>query len=637
MGSIYGVVFKEGKLADQNLADKISRISSWWKPDSSFDYTKDNVILGQENLHAHPTVLLEASSVFNHPSNYKIISDARIDNREVLLEELQLDQNTSNSQLILELFIKYGYATPSKLIGAFSFAIWHPNKKQLFCARDHLGVKPMNYYWDKGLFLFATQLKCILAFEEVDKTPDWRNMLNKISGMGVPPNSTAYLSIKKLPPAHFLLLKDGQLQIKSYWSLDVTQRTSFKNDDEYISRFKELFDQAVEDRMDTIGMLGSHLSGGLDSTGVSGVVHELSKKRNVDCLYFSYNVEEKYLDGQRIFEENALAYDFVKMHKLEKQFINVHQHVHRSFQEMVEHESQSCDALSRSNNVNTEYEMQYAAKEHNTKVILSGFLGDELITSFCRPYYLEYFSQGKWIKYFLKKMKSRHGVNQKMKGFGGAILSSVNEQWATKIGAYYNERRVANSKYALNSKFLNQAYFNSENGFAEMLKVKYYPMAHRGFPTSLRTYQRNHITRAHTSRRMESENLSGLRHGVEYRYPMADIRVVQYVLSLPMEQKISEEMSRRVFRLALKDRIPDSIRLRDVKNAGSLKPMLHLYERNFGNSPWELLKLFEDVGCAPFLNPSAIKKHLNNKERSPLGVYNWMVLAQLGYENKMKY
>ena len=69
MGSIYGVVFKEGKLANQNLADKISRISSWWKPDSSFDYTKDNVILGQENLHAHPTVLLEASSVFDHPSS----------------------------------------------------------------------------------------------------------------------------------------------------------------------------------------------------------------------------------------------------------------------------------------------------------------------------------------------------------------------------------------------------------------------------------------------------------------------------------------------------------------------------------------------------------------------------------------
>ena len=637
MGSIYGAVLEEGRKVNPEMAQVLSSISSWWNPDSSHDFMHQNILLCQENLHSHDKVLLESQEIFKHPSSLKIVSDTRIDNRDELLKELNLSRDISNSELILELFLKYRHDCPSKLIGAFSFAIWDVSRKYLFCARDQMGVKPLNYYWRRDFFIFSTQKKCILSFDEVEKTPDWRNIMNCISRIEVPPNSTHYLNIKILPPAHYLIFENGELKINRYWSLNTSKRTSFKNDADYVDYFKEIFSRAIADRMDVNGILGTHLSGGLDSSGISGFVHQHSKKHDSQSLYYSYNVEKKYLEDQKAFRENALAYDFIKYHNIESQFINVHKHVLRPYDKMIEDETQSCDGLSRSNNVNTEYEMQHAAKQHGTKVILSGFPGDELITSFCRPYYLEYFSEGKWFKYFTKKMNSRHGNKEKFKAFGGALIASLNNNLANHIGSYYNEKRTINSQYVGTSNFLNKAYFDDDSLFADIKKVKHYSNVHNGFPTSLREYQKNHVCRPHTSRRIESENLAGLRWGLEYRYPMADIRVLQYVLSIPMEQKITPDMSRSIFRRSAKGYMPDSIRLRDVKNAGSLKPMVQIYKRNFRGSAWNLWQKYEKEHSAPFLNPKAIKIQLNTKEKSPMGIFNWLVFAQLGFEKKLDF
>lgn len=637
MSSIHGVVLKEGKNISPKLTKDLSDESAWWNPDTTFEYLNNNVLISQQNLHAHSQVLLESQNIFRHPSNLKIVSDARIDNRAPLLKELKLSEETSNSQLIVELYSKYGYDTPSKLIGAFSFIIWDPLEKVLFCARDQMGVKPLNYYATADLFIVATQKKSILYFDEVEKSPNWRNIFNSISGMGIPPNSTQFQNIFLLPPAHYLTYKNGEIQISRYWELDTSKRITYKSEQDYIDRFKEIFSLAIEDRMDALGTLGAHLSGGLDSSGISGFTHELAKKKRSDILYFSYNVEKKHFKNQKILQENALAFDFIKYHNIDKQFVNVHKPIQRTYAEMVENEALFCDGFSTTNNVNTEFEMQHAAKAHHTKVILSGFPGDELVTSFCRPYYLEYFNRGQWFKYFTKEMNSRHGNKEKFRAFGGAILSALNENITTKLGAYYYYKKGANRNYAGTSTYLNKEYFLENAQRSKYSQMKTYPMVHDGFPKSLRVYQKNHVCRPHTSKRIESENLSALAFGLEYRYPMTDIRVLQYMLSIPMEEKISTDMSRKTFRLATKGHIPDSIRLRDDKNSGSLKAMLHIYDKKYGRSPWDLWAKYETAKCAPFLNPKAIKMLFKDREKNPVGIIRFMILAQLGYEKKMDF
>lgn len=637
MGSIHAAICKEGIAINSKLANYVNAQTAWWNPDASLTFHEKNVLLNQQNLNVHSKVHLEHSSIFSHPSNLKIVSDARIDNRSDLIKEMHLEEHISNSQLILELFLKFAFDTPAKLIGAFSFIIWDPVKKILFCARDQMGIKPLNYYFENGLFIIATQKKSILCFEEVDKTPNWRNIFNGQSGMGIPPHSTNYQKISVLPPAHFLMYQEGELQIKRYWELDTSKRITFKHESDYVDRFRELFSLAIKDRMDATGRLGTHLSGGLDSSGISGIVHSLSKNQEQEALYFSYGFEKKHFKGQKILLENSLAFDFIDYHDIGDNFINVHKHVQRSYAEMVEEECLFCDGFSKSNNVNTEYEIQHAAKEHGANVILSGFPGDELVSSFCRPYYLEYFERRQWIKYFTKKMRSRHEKKEKIRAFGGAVFSSINKSLTNKIAAYYYNKKGANKGYFGSNNYFNRDYFDKFDKEGSLNEIVTFPMVHFGFPTSLREYQKNHICRPHTSRRIASENLTGLNFGLEYRYPMTDIRVLQFLLAIPMEQKIAPTMTRKIFRLGTKGYIPDSIRLREDKSSGSLKPMLHFYNRKFGRSPLDLWEKYEKAECAPFLKAKAVRKYFNNKENDPRGLMRFMILAQLGYDKKMQF
>ncbi len=637
MGSIHAVINKEGTVINSKTVHFVNTQSGWWNPDSSLEFHQKNVLLVQQNLHTHAKVHLESSSIFSHPSKLKIVSDTRLDNRQDLLKEMKLDEQVSNSFLILELFLKYAFDTPAKLIGAFSFIIWDPQKKMLFCARDHMGIKPLNYHFENDLFIIASQKKSILCFDEVDKTANWRNIFNSQSGMGIPPNSTNYLKISVLPPAHFLVFKEGEVLIKRYWELDITKRITLGNEGDYVERFKELFTLAIKDRMDTTANLGTHLSGGLDSSGISGIARSLNKDFAQEVLHFSYGFEKEKFTGQKLLIENSLAFDFVNYHNIEDNFINVHKLRPRTFEDMVAEECLFCDGFSQTNNVNTEYEIQYAAREHNTKVMISGFPGDELVSSFCRPYYLEYFERRQWINYFTKKMRSRHDRKEKIRAFGGALLSTINENFTNKLVTYYYDRKGPNKAYFGTNNYFDKDYFEAIDKDGSLKEIVTYPMVHFGFPTSLRSYQKNHICRPHTSRRIESENLTGLNFGLEYRYPMTDIRVLQFLLAIPMEEKIGPNMSRKIFRLATEGYIPDSIRLREDKNSGSLKPMIHFYRRKFGRSPWDLWEKYEKAECVPFLKPKPIRRYFANTENDPRGLMRFMILAQLGYDKKMHF
>jgi len=633
MGSIYGAVYLNGKGLEEQDIRKIDTLTGWWNPDFRHSYKDRQTVLGQHTFYKHSVSHLESADIFEHPSGLKIVSDARIDNRKQLSDLLKIDKKISDSELILRLYISYEYKCLQHMIGAFSFAIWDPKKNHLFCARDQMGVRPLHYYYKDGFLAFGTQKKSITAWPQIDKTPNWRYIFNSKSSLGIPPESTSYLNINYIPAGHFLSFKNGQIEIKKYWELDIDKRITYKNEQDYIDAFREHFKMAISCRMDTLHGLGTHLSGGLDSSGISSVAHHLAHERGFKPKLFSYNMPKGFEDDNKHLDENKKAFDLIDFLDAEEQFHNVSEPLQRDFKVMVEHEVESCDALSRSNNVNTEYEIQAAAHAAGVSVMLSGFPGDELVTSFCRPFYLEYLERGQWINYFTKQMKSRHNWKHRVRAFGAGLAVKTIPALSQYMGKKYATWRYDKGKYIANSKFLNRAYFDT-NELREFLKAEHLPMSHERFPTSLRFYQKNHVCRPHTYRRMDSEQMAGLRFKVDYRYPMADIRLLQFMLSIPMEVKISPDLSRRLYRLGMEGYLPDSIRLRDIKIAGSLKPMARFHKRQPENSKLDLWNNYKEAECVPFLNQKLIDKWVNSK-RSPFVLYDWMILGQLGMEKKL--
>lgn len=637
MSSIYGILSFSQFKPTHLFANKIDDITGWWKPDKRFYLLEDNLLLGQQDLYSHRYSNLENKSIFDHPSGYKIISDTRIDNRSDLLTELSLGDNISNSELILHLYHKHKEDCFSKLVGAFAVVIWDSKDHKLICARDQIGVKPFLYYHKKGLFAFGTQKKSITAIDETEKTPDWRYILNSISNLGLESHTTEYAEIKHLPPGHILLVKDNSLTLKKYWEPDINNKIVYKNDSEYIDEFLFIFRQAITCRMSSIGTTATHLSGGLDSSGITSVAHEIATQNNWKQKILSYNITDDYNGDPKRVEENLGAFELVSFLDLNSSFTNVNTPIKRSIMTKVRHEVLCCDGGSRSNNVNTEYEIQAEAAKLNTKVLLSGFPGDELVTSFCRPFYLEHFERGNWIKYFTDKKKSRHNFKDRLKAFMPALLVKTMPFMQDFMSEKYTTRRYKSKKYNFNYIFLNNDYFNASPELKEFLEPKYYPMVHHDFPSSLRQYQKNHICRPHTYMRMESEQLAGKYWHTEYRYPMADIRLIQFMLSIPMEQKISKDMSRRMFRLSMKNYIPDSIRLRDVKTAGSLKPMVDIRHNPIKREAYDFIQELKESNKVPFLNLDVAEKWIVGKKNNVFSLYPWLVIAQLAYTDKLKF
>ncbi len=636
MSSIYGIYSIKSPAINETLSKRIDDITSWWQPDSSFQYVNQTILLGQQNMHSHKHVLLEEDVIFKHPSELKIVSDARIDNREDLIRELRCQHDISNSELILLLYIKYGKTCAQKLIGAFSFAIWDSKNETLVCARDQMGVKPFCYYYKDGIFAFGTQKKSLLAIPNINKTPDWRYIMNSMSGIGIPKGATAYSHIKHLAPGHILIVKNKELQLHQYWELDIRSELSYKNEDNYIEEFNTLFKEAIRCRIDGTNTFASHLSGGLDSSGITSVGHQLAKNNSSILKVLSYNVIEDYKDEDKKIEENLKAFDLVNYLNAESIFTNVNKPIERSMYDMIKHEVLCCDGRSRSNNINTEFEIQAEAKQQNASVLLSGFAGDELVTSFCRPFYLEYFDKGRWIKYFTAKKKSRHLFKDKLRAFIPALISTLLPSTSKYLIAKYSKERYKNHQYRGESILLNKDYFNATPELRSMLEPEYFPQAHDEFPTSLKAYQRNHICRPHTYRRMESEQLGGKYWHVDYRYPMTDIRLLQFMISIPMEQKISEDMSRRIFRIAMKDYLPDSIRLRDMKHAGHLKPLATINQNPKRKELYDFVQALKTTRSAPFLELEMVEEWIKSK-KSVFSLYRWMIFAQLGYEGKLDF
>lgn len=637
MSSIYGAWQLSGAPFSPTILVTVDAQTAWWHPDQKGIYHAKEVMLGHQLLCTLPNQAEEKQPCSDELAGLHIVADCRLDNRKTLQRQLALQAKAvPDYQLILASYQKWGIDCVQHFIGAFAFAIWDAKKQQFFCARDQMGIKPFNYYFEQQLFAFGTQKKSILAIPKVNRTADWRNLLNAAFAFPIPLFSTAYQHIKNLPPAHYLLVTKQGLQIQRYWELDINQKTIYKKDEDYVAHFQELFQQSISDRLCSNKGVGTHLSGGLDSSGITAYAQQISQQKGQAFSVFGYSVPKDFaITDQKEVEENLLAHDVVDFCKIQH-FHNVYQPIYRDFPTRIKEVTHALDSITRLTTVDTEYELQAKAQAVGVNVLLSGFPGDELVTSFCKPYYLEYLERGQLFNYFFKEMKSSRGVSRKMQDLMGGVGMKVMPELLTKLMRPTLTKRFENRVYANEAKYINQDYFNANPALSGVLEKPIAPIP-ASFHTSLKAYQRAHINRANMAIRPEAEALAGLRFKVEYRYPLADIRLLQYVLSLPLEQKLSIDTTRYLFRRSMKGMIPESVRLRDVKTSGVLKTT-HFYDR-WSNRTKGKLPFWNDLKAAkatPFLNSELIDKIMNDHSKNPFGLFNVLAIGQLVLEGKLK-
>ena len=198
-----------------------------WNADKIGHWTKKSLGFGHLMLYNTPESLTESLPFVTSHNKLCITADARIDNRSTLSKEFNLTINSTinkpDSWFILEAYKKWGSNCASKLEGDFAFAIWDAEKNKIYCARDQIGIKPFYYYFNNGIFAFATEMKGITALKEVDNSLNTQWISDYVLNIRANRKYTFYKHINRLEAAHQICVETDTLKIKKYWELNTIE------------------------------------------------------------------------------------------------------------------------------------------------------------------------------------------------------------------------------------------------------------------------------------------------------------------------------------------------------------------------------------------------------------------------------
>jgi asparagine synthase (glutamine-hydrolysing) len=300
----------------------------------------------------------------------------------------------TDTEVILHGYEEWGTGVLHKLKGMFAFGIWNEKKQELFLARDRFGIKPLYYSLQNGNFVFASEIKAIKANSEINTTLDYTSFNDFFVYRYVPSPKTIWNEIKKIPPAHFLLLKsDSTFQIEKYWSIPFSEKII--SDKEAIEKFDELLFTSVKTHARSDVPVGSFLSGGYDS---SSLVYYMNR--------FGY-VPETFSIGFEGWEVSEHLY----AEMVAKQFGTKHHSLILETQslDVLDHLAWVYDEPNADISIIPTFLISRAAAKH-VKAVMSGEGADEILVGY--QWQKEYQPQAKtWMQKIKNQFLQSHASN----------------------------------------------------------------------------------------------------------------------------------------------------------------------------------------------------------------------------------
>jgi len=288
MSAIFGIIYKDGKPAEQQEADVLHASISHRATDGKGTWLEDNVVLGHCLLKTFPQQEFEKQP--QQLDSSIITADARLDNRSDLATWFGIDKQllaiTPDPTLILYAYRRWGKDCVKYLQGEFAFAIWDIRSRTLFAATDAIGFRPFFYYNSPDIFIFCSEIKGVVAAKPLPNYFNEESLIEYFYRKGSP-LGTYNKEVFDLCGGNTLTLQDSNVKISKYWYLESTGKYSFKKDEDWYDCTRELLYQAVEKRLNPEVPIGITLSGGLDSTSIACVLSELLLKKNKPLYAFS--------------------------------------------------------------------------------------------------------------------------------------------------------------------------------------------------------------------------------------------------------------------------------------------------------------------------------------------------------------
>lgn len=527
-------------------------------PDFQDVYFDEWVGLGHRRLSIIDTSSIAHQPMWDASKRYCIVFNGEIFNYQELKQEL-LNKgisfvSQSDTEVLLNLYILEKEHCLSKLNGFFAFCIYDKQEQSFFIARDRFGIKPLLYVHDEDKFLFASEMKSILQYG-IEKELDFTSLHTYLQLNYIPAPNTIFKSVKKLRPGHYAKISKGQLSIVNYYAIPFSEGE--KNSLSYAAakeKLSTLLEASVQRRLVADVPLGSFLSGGIDSSVVTGLASR--HKKNLHTFSIGFR-DEKFFDETEY--ASLVAKHFQTEHTVfSLTNADLYQHVHTILDYIDE-------PFADSSAINV-YILSKETRKHAT-VALSGDGADELLGGYNKHAAFQRIINAGWKEKGVTSLlplwkmlpKSRNGalsnkVRQLQRFAEGMKLTSQERYW--RWAGFATEDQ---SLHLLSSdsreKLMDQEYKNLKNSLLQNLSTK--ESINEVLLTDTQLVLPNDM--------LTKVDLMSMANSLEVRVPFLDYEVVNFIFSLPADFKINSSLRKRILQDAFRDVLPAQLYNRPKK------------------------------------------------------------------------
>ena len=508
-------------------------------PDAEGFFHEDNIFLGHRRLS-----IIDLSNSANQPmtsscGRYTIVYNGEVYNFKTLKETISQQnpqyqwKTTSDTEVVLAAFIHYGYEFTKHLNGMFAIAIYDKCEKILYLYRDRVGVKPLYYYHQDGLFAFASEIKSLLQVTQIkDNLTIDKSAIEQYLHLGyIPHPQTIYNEIHKFPQSAMARFDGNVLKIESYWDLPRQITESITDETTAKKQLQLLLEDSIAGCMISDVPFGTFLSGGIDSSIVTAVAQHLSL---VPINTFSIGFEDVHNEAQ-----------YAK---------SVAEHLHTSHHELYLKEK---DAIALAEGFLSVYDEPYADSSaipsllvsqmaaKDVKMVLSGDGGDELFLGYGAYTWAKRMNNPilhllrKPMSYVLNRGNNRTKRVAALLNYSGQYLKShIFSQEQYLFSQEEIEHIMQNSTFSTNVRenYASDKQFSVEEQQA-LFDFNYY------LPDDL----------------LVKVDRAAMKYALEVRVPLLDHRIVELAFSLDVNLKKKGDISKYLLKEVLYDYLPQPL------------------------------------------------------------------------------
>lgn len=545
--------WKSDNKIDKNLVDKMLLSIAHRGPDGEGVYfdSNDTLMLGHKRL-----AIIDPQNghqpMVSDDQNFIVTFNGAIYNfleiRRTLLALGYPIKSYSDTEVLLYSYKEWGESCLDKFNGMFAFVIYDKEKKILFGARDRIGEKPLYYFYDKNNFIFASEIKAILASNSLTASLDGESLNEYLTFQYYLDDNTLFKDIKKIKPGHYFIFDERsmKLKIKEYWDLKYEKKYDVFDENYYVDKLKSLISDSVTLRLRADVPLGSHLSGGIDSSAVAALnALRLGKELKLQTFTGKFN------DG--------IEYDETKYAK------EVANKIGSQYNEIVIKDSDFLDSIEdivwymdepqAGPGVFSQYQVAKFAKQ-KVKVVLGGQGGDEIFIGYTR-YLIAYYekmlkrniqSKGEYYNNVLNgitpNLYQLNGYEPMMQDFFAKGLFGEDNLRYYRLTDRFSSHETIFSKDYLSNKNDTFDKFNSifsKYDTSIVNKMSYYDV--KTFLPSL----------------LHVEDRTSMANQIESRVPLLDHRILEFAATIPPHIKFKDGITKYLSKKIFRNIIPDSI------------------------------------------------------------------------------